>query len=175
MLLILMAIEDPEDRDLFTRLYTENVSLMTSCAKRILNDWAEAEDAVQDVFVNLMESPEQIRRIPEENRKAFLVICVRNRALNILKKKKPVLELEAAEAIESTGYLEPEEPDRLTLLKEEMAKLPAEQQEILGLHYYLGLTFEEIGALLNKKTATVQKTSARLKKTLRERLKGGVQ
>ena len=173
MLLILMAIESAEDRELFTRLYTEYVGLMTSCAKRILNDWTEAEDAVQDVFVKLMESPEQIRRIPEENRKAFLVICVRNRAFNILKKKKPVLELETAEAMEAAGYVESEESDLLICLREEMEKLTDEQQEILGLHYFLGLKFEDVGRLMNKKTATVQKMSKRLTKILRDRMEGG--
>lgn len=176
MLLIFMTLESPEDRELFSWLYTENARLMASCAKHILNDWAEAEDAVHDVFVKLMESPEQIHRIPEENRRAFLVVCVQNRARNILKKRKPVLELETAEAIEAAGYVESDESDEtdvLIQLMEEMEKLTDEQQEVLGLHYFLGLKFEDVGKLMNKKTATVQKMSKRLTRILRDRLEGG--
>ncbi|MBO4839304.1 MAG: sigma-70 family RNA polymerase sigma factor [Lachnospiraceae bacterium] len=172
MLPVFMTIESPEDRELFSRLYTEHARLMASVAKHILNDWAEAEDAVHDVFVKLMDSPEQIRRIPEENRRAFLIVCVQNRARNILKKRKPVLELEIAEAMEAAGYEESEDPDLLVRLREEMEKLSGEQQEILGLHYFLGLKFEDVGRLMNKKTATVQKMSKRLTKTLRERMEG---
>lgn len=173
MLLIFMALESPEDRELFSRLYTENARLMASYAKHILNDWAEAEDAVHDVFVKLMDAPEQILRVPEENRRAFLVVCVQNRARNILKRRKPVLELETAEAMEATGYVESEESDLLEQLMEEMEKLTDEQQEILGLHYFLGLKFEDVGKLMNKKTVTVQKMSKRLTRILRDRMEGG--
>ena len=120
-----------------------------------------------------MDAPEQILRVPEENRRAFLVVCVQNRARNILKRRKPVLELETAEAMEATGYVESEESDLLEQLMEEMETLTDEQQEILGLHYFLGLKFEDVGKLMNKKTATVQKMSKRLTRILRDRMEGG--
>lgn len=173
MLIIFMTLDDPQDRELFTRLYTEYAALLIGCAYRILEDWGDAEDVVHDVFAALMDSPERIRRIPEEKQKAFLIVCTRNRARNILKKKKPVLELEYAENEEAPGYFDTEGSDLAALLEAEIAKLPPDRQEILILHYYWGLKFEEIGKILNKNPAAVQKMSIRLTKVLKERLEGG--
>lgn len=174
MLPIFMTIDDPEDRDLFARLYEEHASFLVGTAKRILEDRTEAEDAVQDVFAKLMESPERLRRIPEEERKMFLVVCTRNRVRDILRKKNRILEMELNEETAETA-MDPEEdePDLVTRLKEEMAKLPLYQQEILEMHYFWGMKYDEIGKQLNKKPATVQRMAHRLTKELKKRLEGG--
>ena len=171
MILILMAIESPEDRDLFTRLYTDHAAFLVNAAYRILDDWAEAEDAVQDVFVKLMDSPVQIRRIPENERKMFLLVCTRNRARDMLRKKSRIMEMELESIPEMPGDPE-EESDMVGRLKEAMAGLPDHQREILEMHYYWGLKFDEIGQILGKKPAAVQKMSARLTKALRKHLEG---
>ena len=174
MLPIFMTIDDPEDRDLFAWLYEEHASFLVGTALRILEDRTEAEDAVQDVFVKLMDSPERLRRIPEEERIMFLVVCTRNRARDILRKKNRILELELNEDSAETAMAPDEdEPDLVTRLKEEMAKLPLYQQEILEMHYFWGMKFDEIGKQINKKPATVQKMAHRLTKKLKKRLEGG--
>ena len=172
MLLILMTIESPEDRDLFTRLYTDHAAFLVNAAYRMLDDWAGAEDAVQDVFVRLMDSPAQVRRIPADERKMFLLVCTKNRARDMLKKKSRIVELEL-ESVPETPFYPEEESDMVSSLKEAMAKLSDHQREILELHYYWGLTFDEIGRILDKNPAAVQKMSARLTKALRKQLEGG--
>ena len=174
MLPIFMTIDDPADRDLFARLYEEHACLLVGTACRILKDRTEAEDAVQDVFVKLMESPERLRRIPEEERIMYLIVCTRNRARDILRKKNRILELEwnedSAETAKDPGE---DESDPVERLKEEMAKLPPDQREILEMHFFWDMRFEEIGRQLGRKPGTVQKTARRLIKKLKKRLEGG--
>ena len=172
MIMILMAIESPEDRDLFTRLYTDYARFLVNAAYRILDDWAEAEDAVQDVFVRLMDSPARIRQIPEKERKMFLLVCTKNRAQNMLKKKSRMVEMEL-DHIPRTPHYSHEESDMVSSLKEAMAGLPDHQREILEMHFYWGLKFAEIGQILDKKPAAVQKMSVRVIKALRKHLEGG--
>lgn len=173
MLPIFTTIEDPKDRDLFDRAYREHSRFLIGTANRILHDWAEAEDAVQDVFVRLMDAPQLLRRVPEEEQRVFLVVCTRNRARDILKKKNQIPELELREEIAETAVIPEEEAELAARLKEEMAKLPAGQREILELHFFWGMKFDEIGKLTDKSPGAVQRMANRLVKDLKKRLEGG--
>ena len=175
MLLIFMAIESPEDRDLFEWAYREYARRLKGTAYRILNDENEAEDAVQDVFVKLMESPKRLRRIPKEEILPFLTVCTRNRALDILRKKGRISEISYEESCEKAGEGEagPEESDLTVWVREEMAKMPEEQRLTLELHFFWGMNYNEIGAQLGKKPETVQKMAARAVKAMQNRWKGG--
>ena len=110
-MLLFMVLENPEDRDLFEWAYREYARMLKGTAYRILNDKDEAEDAVQDVFVRLMDFPERLRRIPEEEILPFLTTCTRNRALDILKKKGRVLEISYEDSFETLGETESEESE----------------------------------------------------------------
>ncbi|MBQ7145711.1 MAG: sigma-70 family RNA polymerase sigma factor [Lachnospiraceae bacterium] len=173
-MLLFMVLENPEDRDLFEWAYREYARMLKGTAYRILNDKDEAEDAVQDVFVRLMDFPERLRRIPEEEILPFLTTCTRNRALDILKKKGRVLEISYEDSFETLGETESEESDLIIWVKEEMAKMPEEQRLILQLHFFWGLNYKEIGRQLGKNPATVQKTAIRAIREMQKRQNGGL-
>lgn len=175
MLPIFMTIEDPKDRDLFEWAYREYAQVLKGTAYRILERQDEAEDAVQDVFVKLMDSPKRLRRIPKDEILPFLTVCTRNRALDIQRKKGRISEISYDESFEKAGEeeAESEESDLTNWVKEEMAKMPEQQRLILELHFFWGMNYNEIGAQLGKKPATVQKMAARAIKAMQNRWKGG--
>ena len=62
---------------------------MYRAAHILLDDDAEAKDAVQDVFARLWDGSVALR---EESQRAFLLTCVRNRCLNIIAQRQRQLE-----------------------------------------------------------------------------------
>ena len=108
----------------------------------------------------------------EEERKAYLVICVRNQAKTILRRRNPSLELEWEETRMSHGHREINQIEDILSIKEALAKLPEQQQDILILHYHWGLSFREIAELLDKSVEAVRKMEYRARSVLQEKMDG---
>ena len=84
--LIFTALENEDDRNKFLKIYEEYRSLMFYVANRILKDRASAEDAVSDSFIKIIHNLHKIDQIPCPKTKSFIVIIVKNTALNIYNK-----------------------------------------------------------------------------------------
>lgn len=114
-----------------------------------------AEDALQHVFMKLLEQ----NTIPEEP-KPYLFRAVHNAALNVMRGESRHVELANIEAANSEpsyfGLAQVEEwfeaprEDHATRisLTVELMRLPEEQRQVLVLHVWGGLNFEEIGNVL---------------------------
>src|SRR5579863_185510 len=128
--------------------------------RRRVDDEADAEDILQDVFYELIEAYRLMK--PIEQVGAWLYRVARNRIIDRFRKKKP--EPFSAEAVP-----ENEEGDRLSLeellpspdagpeasyarsilleeLDEAVDELPEEQREVFLAHEFDGLSFKEISA-----------------------------
>jgi len=115
-------------------------------------DPAAAEDAVQDVFVNLMlQSP------TPEHIKAWLYRAVRNRALKRVRSEGRRSDRENQVAAEAPGWFEPHPGDALDTCEAEAALrcLPADEREVVTLRLWGGLNLEEIASVLSMSVATV--------------------
>jgi RNA polymerase sigma-70 factor, ECF subfamily len=115
-------------------------------------DPAAAEDAVQDVFVNLMlQSP------PPAHVKAWLYRAVRNRALKRVRSEGRRSDRETRVAAETLGWFEPQPGDAFDARAAEAAlrRLPADEREIVTLRLWGDLTLEEIATVLACSVATV--------------------
>jgi RNA polymerase sigma-70 factor (ECF subfamily) len=99
-----------------------------------------AEDALQQVFMKLLEQ----NTIPEKP-KPYLFRAVHNAALNLIRRESKQVELADIEP-----WFEAPEQDhtaRLTLCAELM-RIPQEQRQVLVLHLWGGLTFDDIAGML---------------------------
>jgi RNA polymerase sigma-70 factor (ECF subfamily) len=99
-----------------------------------------AEDVLQQVFMKLLEQ----NTIPEDPR-PYLFRAVHNVALNLVRGESKQIELAEIEPwFEAPQH---DHPARVTLTTELM-RLPEEQRQILVLHLWGGLSFDEIASLL---------------------------
>jgi RNA polymerase sigma-70 factor (ECF subfamily) len=99
-----------------------------------------AEDVLQQVFMKLLEQ----NSIPEEPR-PYLFRAVHNAALNLMRSESKQVELADIEP-----WFEAPQHDhaaRLTLTVELM-RIPEEQRQVIVLHIWGGLSFDEIGSVL---------------------------
>lgn len=145
--------------------------LVWSIARRMFHDPAEAEDAVQEVFIQLWKKAEQFDA-SKANESTFVGVLARRRMIDLLRQKKrsaKTTSLDAFDVGEATvDHLE--QADEARLVKESWGELVPDQQAVLSLSIYDGLSYSQIAERLSLPLGTV-KTRARLGlRTLREKV-----
>jgi RNA polymerase sigma-70 factor (ECF subfamily) len=123
--------------ELVGRLYDEHGPSLFRYALMLLADHAAAEDAVQQVFAAVMRQPGTLDKAAHYLRRA-----VRNECYSALRRgvSQPVLD---------TPVLEPVAPDTVNIderlaLERAIVTLPPEQREVIHLHVFEGMTFQEV-------------------------------
>lgn len=78
---LLAALESEEDKRRFTELYEENHVRAEQTALRILRDPHDAEDAVQNAFLQVIHHFDEISEIPCKKLGFWIISIVKNEAL----------------------------------------------------------------------------------------------
>lgn len=130
------------------RLYAAHAAELLLYGRALGLSHCEAEDVLQDTFVNLM----RLRSVPERPHH-YCLRSYRNGVMNYRRSFWRRLRRE----LESTRWFEPSEGE--TVQEREamraLAGLPAEQREVIVLKIWHGRTLEEIGELLELSPNTV--------------------
>lgn len=77
----LAALESDADRQMFRSIYDRHHAKMESAAIRILKNQSDAEDAVQNAFMQVIRHFEKIYQIPCEDLPFWLISIVKNEAV----------------------------------------------------------------------------------------------
>lgn len=162
VLLRRIAARDPKA---LRELYDRCASVALAVAHRILRSAPEAQDVLQDAFVEAWRNAGQFdaRR---GTAVAWLIAITRSRALDRLRARaasdraRTALKAEEPPAVPLPieSATQRQERDRL---QQALATLPSEQRDTLQLAYFEGLTQVEIAARLGEPLGTV-KTRCRL-------------
>ena len=90
----LSALESAADKEDFRALYRRYHGVMERTALAILQDPRDAEEAVQEAFIRVIENFSKIYEIPCKNLGAWLVTIVRNEAITMLRRRRDHLPLD---------------------------------------------------------------------------------
>lgn len=158
------------------RLYKQYGKLMYKIAYDILQDKQLAEDAVQGAFENVIK---YLHKINEKNcpqTRHFLVIIVRNVALDISKKQKPIY---ASGAGELPDIADKDDVLDIVIARETAAELQSAIESLKPIYrdvYILRVardySITEIAQMLNIKEETAKKRLTRAKKMIAEKMEG---
>ncbi|HLN27849.1 MAG TPA: sigma-70 family RNA polymerase sigma factor [Gemmataceae bacterium] len=131
----------------FAALYDEYGSLLFRVGRALLGSGADAEDAVQSVFLSLVRSRKSLSGIADI--RAYLLSALRHAAARIASRRTKESRL-GQQAARSTleSALSLRQDDAFDLEKA-LRSLPPDQREIIALKFDGGLTFAEIATLLN--------------------------
>lgn len=162
MLIYLQMINSPGERSKFEILYYRYKDLMFSVAFSVLRNEREAEDAVHQAFVKIIENISKISDPKCPKTRSYVVTIVENTAINLYRRKKrhpsvPFEEWGEGIAVEYTGSNE---------LARCMAQLPANYRQVLLLKYCHGYTAKEIAKMLGLTQANVASLLQRAKAKL---------
>lgn len=150
------------EREEFNRCAAKYQDTVYRVALNCFGSAADAEDAVQEVFLRLLSAPVSFRDAGHE--KAWLIRTTLHRASDIRRQaEKRNLPLE--EAAQTAA------PEPGTDLLQAVQALPEKYGAVIHLYYYEGYSIREIGTLLGLPAATVGTRLARGRERLRELLK----
>jgi RNA polymerase sigma-70 factor (ECF subfamily) len=140
------------DRAAFRELYTLTSAKLFGVTLRILKDRAEAEEALQDVYVKIWQRAD---RYVEGGYSpiSWLVAIARNHSLDVLRARRPATDdIEAALGIADAGP----DPEQATAARGErdridrcLGELEAERADCVRSAYLDGYTYDELAARHN--------------------------
>jgi RNA polymerase sigma-70 factor (ECF subfamily) len=158
----------------FRRLFDENFHQLVFSAFRYLNDYDQAKDIVQDVFVKVWQNFDEIRHVSDL--KGYLYKAVQNSSMNFLKHVK-VREKFVVDFRQSGLSATPSHEDFLTeeetkiRIHQAVNKLPDNWREAFVHSKYDNLKYHEIASEMNISQKTVEKYISKALHFLRIELK----
>lgn len=155
------------DRNSQFRLYEMYVDAMYNVSMRMLGSKEDAEDMVQDSFVEAFRNLANFRY--ESTFGSWLKRIVINKSINHLKSKKlPMVSMEDEDYHITAEEVHAFDEVDIQKVKSGIKKLPLGYQQIINLYLIEGYDHEEIGEVLGIATSTSKSQYHRAKKKLLE-------
>ena len=159
------------DKKNLETLFKQHYRQMYRLATILLHDDAESKDVVHDIFAQLLNDSRNLR---EETAETYLLTCVRNRCLNVIRSRQIQERVQHLYLLNLETTVLP--TDRLN---EELKALykgiellePPVCRDIVMLHFRDGITFKDIAIRLGVSETTVYKHLRRALSQLRTQLK----
>lgn len=168
------------DEQALAELYDRYAGLLTSLSRNILHDTSDAEETLQEVFVQVWKQAP--RYDPSRSSvSTWLVLITRSRSIDRLRSRQvkertvETLKQEKSDSHtshEGTGNVLLRE--RRKRLSAELALLPAEQKQVLELAFFSGLTQSEISESTGIPLGTVKTRTLLAMKKMRQALQADI-
>jgi RNA polymerase sigma-70 factor (ECF subfamily) len=146
-------------------LYDRHIGLVYGLACKVLNNTQEAEDLAQDIFINLAKASYAPDR---GSLRTFLAILVRSRAIDRVRSRNTATEFlgrwkpsRSQEIAANSPIEQVSQQEQSQEVQAALAQLSEEQQKILRMAYYDGLTQSEIATQLAIPLGTVKARARR--------------
>lgn len=137
----------------YEKLYKKYKKLVYNIAFSILKNKTDSEDIMQIVFTKIygMEKP----KLPTKNEACWIYSLTKNESISLLRKKEECFDIEEIYEIKDSNneidkILDKDSYNRLIM------RLDDKEKQIISLKTISGLSFDEIGKLLNEPTGTIK-------------------
>jgi RNA polymerase sigma-70 factor (family 1) len=161
-----------QNKEQFENLFRCHYEQMLMLARLLLKDDEEAKDVVNDVFTEVWEGT--INPYVEKS-KGFLLTCIRNRCLDLLRHLQIKDRICQMLTLEDSFVMTPTEDDSLSTLERIReivdTQLPPKDREILLMKYEKKKKYREIALELGISETAVYKHLSNALRTLKENLK----
>ena len=121
-MIFLTLIDTDEERSRFEQLYCQYRQLMFYCAKSILKNDCDAEDAVQNALLYIAQHIDKFDSLPEKEEKGLVVMIATQKALDFyrMRKRRAHISLDQYQP----GCWEPPDPlDSIAGVEEELPEI----------------------------------------------------
>jgi RNA polymerase sigma-70 factor, ECF subfamily len=168
-----------KDRNAFGEFYDLYSTLIFSIASKILNNAEEAEDVLQETFIQIWEKAAKFD--PKFGKaSSWAAILARNKAIDRIRAsqrrtrlgQEAVLESNIAAEVSQTTNEVVHGHEKAKLIQSAITQLPAEQRHAIELAYFSGLTQNEISEKLHEPLGTIKARIRRGLLKLRDQLEG---
>ena len=167
-----------EQRDFINKLFSEMNVKMYNISFNILKDKFDAEEAVAQTFLKIINNIEKISALPCPQIEPYCVIILKNETMNIIRKRKKLVYVEDVDYFDhSEGDYNIEEEYLETLDKEKLIsyidRLSDEEKYFMHLRFVNEMKFKDISGLLGITEEAAKKRGQRILKKLRRYYEGG--
>ncbi len=148
----------------FSDMYKRNINMIYRISLLHLKVQADAEDAVQSVFLKYLKASPSFKDY--EHEKAWFITATKNHCRDVLKgwwhsKKK---DSDIPEASTEFSYGSEGE------ITEQLMKLPEKYKDVLYLYYYEEYSIKEISAILKRNESTIRTQLCKGRERLKKRI-----
>ncbi len=176
MLTMIMSIDNDNDREKVAEIYKLYSGTMLYIANSIMHDIHLAEDAVSEAFLKIIDNLDKIITVDSYRTRGFVVIIVKNTALDLLRRKKRIQSVPIEDYSDSFGYEEPafdnlSVQDACNTIAECISRLSRSYSDILYLKIELECSYEELGKILGISQDNAKTRFNRARKALKEELR----
>ncbi len=187
MLLLLMAIENDDDREFLSELYEQYYPIMKKKAYEITQDYHSVDDIINDSFIKLISKISILRSLDCCKRTSYIVHTIRNKSFDYLKHKNVEKnrnitgeDEDLAEQIADTAYTAEElyiQKEEAEYLGQLMSRLSERDRDLLYNKYIFELSYKEISELMGIPVNNIReylvRARARAMKLLRDSYQRG--
>lgn len=156
------------DQQALVMLFDRHSSVVYAVALRVLSDPSAAEDVMQDTFLRIWRKPPVVEN-NSGSLAGWFAVLARNRAIDQLRRRHPE---ESPDDVVLLSHVDvAAEGERNLLLaraRSMMEALPEEQQTVLNLAFFDGLSHSEIAERLKSPLGTIKTRLRRAVLTLRK-------
>ncbi len=159
----------------FETLFKKYYQMLRKVAQYMLDDLEQAEELVQDAFVNIWEKRSNVN--PDASFKNYLITAVRNRCLNHIKAKKKTHSIDDDEIWQEQLVADSRTEAAVNFkemhraIEQAIDKLPEQCRIIFQLSRHEGMSYKEIAEALDIAPKTVENQIGRALKVLKVELK----
>lgn len=168
---LLEKIVNHDDEKAFEQLFELFYSPLQNYAGRYINSKSACEDIVQEVFVSLWENRKTLHVVSVRN---YLLVSVRNRCLNFLKKERLTHRYQEL-VLKTTSHRDNENFYLLTelyeMLDNALAKLPETYRMIFEKYRIEKKSYEDIAEELHISVRTAKRYKSLVMDVLKKKLK----
>ena len=153
---VLLQRMKANDQQAMAEVFDRYGGMVYSVALRVLKDPAQAEDLMQEVFFQVWREPQAFVQ-GRGSLGAWLAVVTRNRAVDVLRCRKPTDHVDDVVLTSNTNLAsEVERNSLMEKVRGVLNGLPSEQQKSVELAFFEGMTHAEIAAQTGDPLGTVK-------------------
>jgi RNA polymerase sigma-70 factor, ECF subfamily len=144
------------DQEAMAELYDRYSSVVYAVALRVLGEAGAAEDVLQEVFMQLWRNPGAFDA-GRGNLAPWLAVITRNRAVDVLRKRRPQSELEETSLSVYPDLAAEADRGRVSQkIRAALSQMPSQQRTALEMAYFEGYSHSEISGKTGEPLGTVK-------------------
>lgn len=170
MLFLILCTFSEDEQAQIEQLFKENHDLLYKISYQLLRSETDAEDAVAQAFLNIMEHFEKISRLSRPERRPYCVVIAKNTSYDILRRKKRMIPVEefygddTDDDVADTFF----EKFKKSQLIDALNLLDKNDRTLLTFRFGRDMPLKDLAVLMEISEETAKKRSQRALKKLRK-------